>query len=471
MDTTYAKAIGYFREENPARKDCPSLTEQNRAFLDFCKRQKLDVAATFLDTNSGQTGFRQMLDYLRRDPENATLVISSLQRLGHDVRQTARAYFQLKSLGIQMVSLDGSADSLESLLTSWNARAPSERTGARVRDAMRRKALKGEVLGRLPFGYRVGPRRRLQPHPEEAEIVRAIFQLYTQQGLGIRLVARWLNEHGYSTRRGGKWSMVTIRDILRNRVYLGTYTRFGVRVPGSHPAIISPEEFRRAQDRMSRRRTGGARRTRTPFLLSGLLQCGYCGNHLIGVSRRQGWHRRGDDRAVEAEYRYYQCETRTNQSMCDYHTRRAAALEEEVRARLEAELRQYVLAPLPAEGPEPAAELDRLRARQRRLDLRLEQLLDAGAAGHLSPGRLQADSIEIAQQQLALDQQIAELEQRVRECRDHAQRLNEYLALLVDLAPERWNALMHAEQQSLLIRLLQRVIVRDEAIEIVLRAL
>ncbi len=50
--------------------------------------------------------------------------------------------------------------------------------------------------------------------------------------MGIRLIARRLNEEGLKTRRGGNWSMVSIRDILRNRVYLGTYSRFGVKRAG-----------------------------------------------------------------------------------------------------------------------------------------------------------------------------------------------------------------------------------------------
>ena len=44
--------------------------------------------------------------------------------------------------------------------------------------------------------------------------------------------------------------MVSIRDMLRNRAYVGTYQRLGVRVPGTHAAIVSPEDFRRVQDRM-----------------------------------------------------------------------------------------------------------------------------------------------------------------------------------------------------------------------------
>ena len=58
--------------------------------------------------------------------------------------------------------------------------------------------------------------------------MRYIFRLYLKDGLGIRRIARRLNEEGLRTRRDGLWSMVTVRDILRNRAYVGTYSRFGV---------------------------------------------------------------------------------------------------------------------------------------------------------------------------------------------------------------------------------------------------
>jgi hypothetical protein len=125
--------------------------------------------------------------------------------------------------------------------------------------------------------------------------------------------------------------MVSIRDILRNRAYLGTYSRFGVRVPGSHPSLVLSEDFRMVQDRLNARRTSYAPRVASQFLLSGMAHCGHCGNKLIGVSRKQSWKRQSGEK-VSNSYRYYQCESRTNQSVCNYHTRRA--LETEVRAAL-----------------------------------------------------------------------------------------------------------------------------------------
>lgn len=335
---------------------------------------------------------------------------------------------------------------------------------------MRKKAVKGEALGRPPFGYRVGLRRRLEPVPDEAALVRQIFRLYNQepQGLGIRLIARRLNEEGHRTRRDGNWSMVTIRDILRNRVYLGTYSRFGVRVPGSHTALISPEEFRKAQERMAMRRTASGPRSVNPYLLAGLAHCGYCGNRMIGVTRRQSWKRKADGGTSSNEYRYYQCGSRTNQSVCDYHTRSAALLDDEVRLAAADALERLVQGEAQTIGG--AHQLDdpkRLRTRLRQLDRRLEQYLDAASGGRISPERLRLLSTELAQQQLEVEDALAEVNRRTREREARSERLQVHQEQIEQLR-EGWEALEFAGRQALVRDVLQRVDVKDDGIAVTL---
>ena len=70
-----------------------------------------------------------------------------------------------------------------------------------------------------------------------------------------------------------------------------------------------------------------------PFLLSGIAYCAYCGNKMIGVTRRQSWKLK-DGRRSKGTYRYYQCQSRNNQSLCRYHTWRAPLLEGLVHSQL-----------------------------------------------------------------------------------------------------------------------------------------
>jgi len=474
------KAIGYFREP-PAAKRGESLAAQNKAFLSYCEEHGYDVAMTFIDsadTNGDSSqpaergGFRQLVDYLRRPDLGFVLVVArSLGGLGGERQEATRRYFQLEGLGAKVAFLDGSDDPLAELVDEWSAESEEQNDlGDRVRAAMRRKAVRGEVLGRPPYGYKVGSRRRLELIADEAVVVRYIFRLYLQEGMGIRLIARQLNEEGLRTRRGGNWSMVSIRDILRNRVYLGTYSRFGVRVPGSHPALVSPDDFRAVQDRLSARRNNYAQRKPTPFLLAGLVRCGHCGNKMIGVSRRQSWKRRSGSEG-KASYRYYQCESRTNQSMCDYHTQRADALEEHIRAEL-ADLDVDALLPQAGNGDAVAGEWEeksnRLRARMRQLDRRLNEQLTAAGKGRISREQLRKLNVATASNQLKLEEELEEIQRRLKEHVDASERSRgrqRTLAALLD----GWATLPIAEKQSHLRDLVDRVVVRDDGLQMLLR--
>ena len=234
------------------------LADQSTAFLEFCRDHGYEVVASFVDgalvDAERRPGFQQLVEFLKRPEKGFLMVVTpSIDCLGRDVKEAARSWFELQGLGAQVLVMNGD-DAAGRLLEAWT-KSSQGRVGDKVRSAMRRKAVKGEVLGRPPYGYRVGSRHRLELVPEEAVVVRYIFRLYLQEGLGIRRIARCLNEEAVKTRRGGNWSMVSIRDILRNRAYLGTYSRFGVRVPGSHPALISPDDFRRVQDCLMARRS------------------------------------------------------------------------------------------------------------------------------------------------------------------------------------------------------------------------
>jgi site-specific DNA recombinase len=469
------KAVGYFREV-PAGKGQP-LAAQSAAFLDFCQQQGYEAVATFVDSVSaddrGPTGFRQLAEFLREpDKGFIVVVVPCLEGLGESLRDAARRYFQIESLGAQIAFTDGTKDAAEQLLAAWAKLADGKRLSDRVRAAMRRKAVRGEVLGRPPYGYKVGVRRRLELVPEEAVVVRYIFRLYLQEGLGIRLIARRLNEEGLKTRRNGNWSMVSIRDILRNRAYLGTYTRFGVRVPGSHPALVSADDFRLVQERLSARRTSYSPRRVSPFLLSGLLHCGYCQNKMIGVSRRQSWRRKGVEEESQASYRYYQCESRTNQSMCNYHTRRAEELEGAVREALKDV--ESASPALPEAGDEAGVlaewqrQAQRLRRRLAQVDKRLEGYLDSASRGRLSRERLRSLSVTAAADRLAVEEALEETERRARQHATAAERRRQREWARQRLCDE-WDSLPFGERQELLRQVVERVVVTDDEIRTLLR--
>ena len=91
------------------------------------------------------------------------------------------------------------------------------------------------VSNKPPYGYRRVKLERdkgftLEIVPEEAEIIRLIYDLYTsgellpdgtRKRLGVSLIVRRLNALKVPTKMGGDWVVATIRDILINPVYCG----------------------------------------------------------------------------------------------------------------------------------------------------------------------------------------------------------------------------------------------------------
>ncbi len=467
------QAIGYFYVPEGGGD---ALAERQHEFAAFCKKQGYEMAATFLDVsgrNGDMSGYTQLLAFLKR-PERGmvVVVVPSPGDLGRTPREIMRSYFDLDSLGVNVVCLDGTPDLARAVLAAWPTLQNGQDAGEKVRDAMRRKAIKGEVLGRAAYGYKSGARRRLQIVPAEAAVVRYIFRLYLRDGLGIRLIARHLNEEGFHTRRGGLWSMVGVRDILRNRVYLGTYSRLGVRVPYSHPAIISQDDFRRVQERLNSRRPSSTNRETALFLLSGLLYCGSCGNKMTGVTRRQRWQRSGDGGERSAMYRYYQCQSRINQSVCSYRTHRANDLEEAVRQALLGK-RGTVVEAMPQAGDAEAAlheaqkRCDQLKTKMARLEKRLETYLEAAATGRVSYERLRNLGSSMAEQRLVLLESLEEAQQQAQRQSTAAERLKKRSEALVQLTGE-WDYMTPVQRQALLRDLVDRITAEEGDIKVTL---
>ena len=260
-----------------------------------------------------------------------SILLSDLSTLSDSPRETVVRLFLLEAANIS-ISVMGNlnADVLDLAL---GEAAKKKRSSEKIVGGMQARALRGLALGRLPYGYIKGSDGQPAVEPAEEKIVRLIFDLCVD-GKGIRSIVSELNNRGHRTRRDGVWSMITVRDMLRSRFYIGTYDRLGMRVSGNHTGIVSRDQFDQVQSRLDAGAAKSGYKKGEPYLLSGLLVCGGCGAKMIGVKRRQGWDRK-DGTKMAKSYQYYQCGSRTNQSRCGYHSRRASELEFEVVTQLE----------------------------------------------------------------------------------------------------------------------------------------
>ena len=178
----------------------------------------------------------------------------------------------------------------------------------------------GRYVGSIPpYGYRKvkiqGDKGyTLEPIPEEADVIRMIYEWYTTgeeledgsfRRLGTSLIVRRLNNLHIPPRKSDHWAVASIRDILINPIYIGK-VRWNWRpeskkmvdgrivkerprspkeeytlADGLHPAIISKEVFNLAQDLMSNnppRPIGEKNIVKNP--LSGLIICEKCGHKM-----------------------------------------------------------------------------------------------------------------------------------------------------------------------------------------------
>ena len=297
------QAIGYFRTNAPPSQSepVPSQFEFEEAFNEYCDLFFHQPVKTFGDLNASGSDayprYKDMVEYIGDSGTNYLIVIPNAGHIGADLESVARSFLELEGIGAKVTCDDEEyPDPLQNAFHILGVTGISKTRSAKIKESMQARALRGKGLGRPPFGYRNGDDGSLTIVKQEAPVVELIFRLYTKDGLGLRLIVQQLNERDIKTRRGGNWNMVSIRDMLRNPAYMGTYSRFGLRLPKAHEPIIPPPVYREAQDTTRSRRPVGRISSAEPFLLSGLAQCGYCGNKMMGVTRRQSWRNKDGKR-------------------------------------------------------------------------------------------------------------------------------------------------------------------------------
>ena len=209
-------------------------------------------------------------------------------------------------------------------LSLFMARFEYRKIKHRMQTGRARSAAEGNYLGSRPvFGYRRVKRPdrsgwTLEPDPEQACIVRMIFDWYAN-GCGGRIVgsdtiAGMLNDMGLRTYLGGLYEGDRVRKILTNPIYIGTvsfnkrvkHVRYvgGKRVvtrdpnpqpivvENAHPAIVDRDLFDRVQSMFA----GHAKLPKNKSspvsnVLAGLVHCSHCGH---AMQRKPGVQGRPD---------------------------------------------------------------------------------------------------------------------------------------------------------------------------------
>ena len=325
------RAIGYFRTKST---DDVEIDEIKNMFHDYCELNLHSPVKLFISDNKSNLikdpGYLNLLEFIKNENSEFLVVIKDVKDLGSDIESVARiiaVFHKLKAL-VKCANEDY-PDPIQNAFRVLRPKGVSLTRSVSIKNIMQTKAMEGKVLGRPAYGYAINTEGFLEPVPNEASVVELIFKLYTKDQIGLRLIAQHLNDRQLSTRKGSRWSVVGIRDVLKNPVYLGTYTRYGVQRPNSHQPIIPAEVFRMAKEQTAKRKPIGRVFNSEPFILSGMLYCSGCDSKMMGVTRRQTWKTK-DGKRQNGVYKYYQCQSKNNSSVCEYHTWKASMLEQNV---------------------------------------------------------------------------------------------------------------------------------------------
>lgn len=136
--------------------------------------------------------------------------------------------------------------------------------------------------GIRPFGYEPD---YITIRDDEAAVYRQLVARFLA-GESTRSLAIWLEADQVPTVTGGSWQTTTIKNMLISPRYAGLRTHRGQVVgPGVWEPIIGEDDHRRILARFEQAKTSG-RRTPQRYLLSGMLECGKCGNRLFSRVRR-----------------------------------------------------------------------------------------------------------------------------------------------------------------------------------------
>ena len=351
------KCYIYIRVSTAMQVDGYSLEAQKDRLTKFAEFQDMEVVREYCDAGksgksiTGRPEFTQMLQDVADDKDGVEyILVFKLSRFGRNAADVLNSLQYIQDFGVNLIcvedGIDSSKDSGKLTITVLSAVAEIERENILVQtmEGRKQKAREGKWNGgQAPFGYTLDSKKgMLIVNPEEAEIVKIIFNKFVNEGLGADSISNYLNQHGYVKRkyRSHELNYFTrglVRKILDNPVYIGkiaygkssTEKIKGTRdqyhrvrnddfllAEGLHDAIIDLDLWEGAR---AKREETGVKWVKTHSLehehiLTGLLKCPICGVGMSGTVRR----RKNKSTGEYKDDFYYRCKHRKKINESDF---------------------------------------------------------------------------------------------------------------------------------------------------------
>jgi len=365
--TTNTHKLGaiYIRESTESQDKGYSPAKQENDIREYAKKHNIEIVSEYKDLISGTNAlkrpdFQKMMADAEQKKFNVILVFHS-SRFARNVGEARKYKTHLREiLDIDVISVsqnfgdwnEPSAFINEGINELFDAHY-SRQLSFWMRNAFAQKRKQGFSLGQPPLGYykkKVGYdkerdrslyEKEWRIDKKEAAIVIDLFKSYASGKYSMGDLAKYLNDKGSKTKHKNPFTHSSIKDILRNKAYLGYVTspRRGYDEPmGRHTPIITQDLYNKVQEVLGeRRRTFGRPVAKNRlYLLQGLVYCHHCINHLKGrENQKNNWfvpkmycHTQNDRKGNELHY--YTCKFKRENRTCNQPDVQCSIIDEQV---------------------------------------------------------------------------------------------------------------------------------------------
>jgi site-specific DNA recombinase len=296
---------------------CEAQEAKIKAFIS--SQDSMDIYNVYSDQGySGADIDRPALTELMRDIQlgkiNAVISykIDRLTRSPRDFYQLIEVFEQFNVSFISVTErFDTSTPSgrlLRNIMLTF-AQFERELISERIRDKMFERAKKGLWnCGYAPYGYK-RENKKLVPEPQEASIVKKIYELFHSRG-STADVYHQLKSEGITCRKGKLFDLTGISHILKNVVYIGKVPYHGQIYQGEHAPIITEELFNSVQGLHK----GKVKNSKVYnySLFTGLVRCKECGSTMTFSFTNK------NSKGPKVRYFYYRCSSisKRDRSFC-----------------------------------------------------------------------------------------------------------------------------------------------------------
>ena len=309
IDATIKKAVIYARFSSAGQTE-QSIEGQLTVCHAYAEREGYAIVGEYIDRAiTGRTDERPDFQRMISDSRSGGfqyVLVYKLDRFARNRYDSAIYKVQLKKNGVKVIScMENIGDNPESIILEAVLEASAEYYSIDLSQKVKRgqleSAKKGKFLGsHCPIGYK-SVNQHLQPDPLVAPHITWAFRAYAD-GMSKKDIIAELNRRGVRNRRGNALTISSLQNVFQNEKYLGVLDQLGCRFEHAHEPLIDKETFEKVKKMAEQHKYHPqANKAAVPYLLTGKMFCGYCGEPMRGIC---GTGRNGN------RWYYYACKGR-----------------------------------------------------------------------------------------------------------------------------------------------------------------